>query len=575
MLMLPRIDFMNVTLHPLTMRETLAHLRDEMHAGRAVTAVSLNVAKLVNLRHDSALRADLAAADLVLPDGMGIVWGARLLGLAVPERVAGIDLMDRMLETCAAEGWRPYFLGARPEVLERAVSAVRKRHPSLNFAGWQHGYFADVETASVVTAIQASGATCLFVGMPTPRKEQFLARHAAHLDMPFLMGVGGSLDILAGETKRAPLVWQNAGLEWLYRTIQEPRRMWRRYLTTNMKFAVLLAWFFVRRRVQQFRTTRHRPITRVTNHHRRGESSGAVGQLTVRSVPDGATPAVRCRTIVESDLAAVETLLREGFPGRPNEWFAKALAALARHKPPPDFPQFGYALECDGQLVGALLVIASACSTTGRVQVRRNASCWYVKQGFRVYASMLVDRGVRRCAATDVNISPASHTWPILEAQGFKRFNHGMFVYIPMATPRSKHARALTWNAAKAAGWVISVAQAAVLEEHESFGCLGLVCRDADGTAVCVFRERRFRRMPLAGAQVIYCDQLDDLRRFASVIGAQLVRHGYAWLALATNGPVAGLPGVWFSGRAPMYYRGADKPASGDLLYTEAALFGF
>jgi N-acetylglucosaminyldiphosphoundecaprenol N-acetyl-beta-D-mannosaminyltransferase len=235
-----RAVFMGVPLHLLTLDETVAAILQHIRSGTPLHQVSLNVAKLVNMRKNKELAADVMSADLVLADGMGIVLGARLLGIAVPERVAGVDLMERLLALCAAEGLRPYFLGARPEVLSGAIQRVTARYPGLKIAGCQHGYYAACEEDGIVETIRRIGPDCLFVGMPTPQKERFMARHHARLDVPYIMGVGGSIDILAGHVQRAPLVWQRAGFEWLFRIVQEPRRMWRRYLTTNTAYVMLL-----------------------------------------------------------------------------------------------------------------------------------------------------------------------------------------------------------------------------------------------------------------------------------------------------------------------------------------------
>lgn len=235
------VRFFDVPIHPLTMQETLAEVAAAMRERRPLQHVALNVAKLVNLRKDAELRADVFGADLVGVDGMGILIGARCLGIRVPERVAGVDLMERILMLCADEGFRPYLLGARPEVLATAVATLARRHPNLQLAGYRDGYFAEADEPAVVAAIRHSGADCLFVGMPTPRKERFMATHRTALGVPFVMGVGGGIDVLAGLVRRAPAAWQRTGFEWLYRTLQEPRRMWRRYLTTNVAYAGILA----------------------------------------------------------------------------------------------------------------------------------------------------------------------------------------------------------------------------------------------------------------------------------------------------------------------------------------------
>ena len=241
------VRFFDVPIHPLTMEETLAEVESAMRDRRPLQHVALNVAKLVNLRRDAELQADVFGADLVGVDGMGILFGARIFGIPLPERVAGVDLMERILALCANEGFRPYLLGARPEVLQAAVAELTRRHPSLQMAGYHHGYFTAAQEPEIVAGIRASRADCLFVGMPTPRKERFMAAHRAALGVPFVMGVGGGIDVLAGLVRRAPAAWQHSGFEWLYRTLQEPRRMWRRYLTTNVAYAGILAAGLVER----------------------------------------------------------------------------------------------------------------------------------------------------------------------------------------------------------------------------------------------------------------------------------------------------------------------------------------
>lgn len=235
-----RSTFIDAPMDVLTREETVAYALDAIDHHDKVTHCALNVAKLVKMRSNAALHADVCAADIVGIDGMGIVWGARLAGIKVPERVSGIDLMQALLAQCAARGYRPYFLGATAEVVQRAADAARRLYPALEFAGLHDGYFAATDEAGIVAAINASGADCLFVGMPTPRKERFLAAHRSAIDAPFVMGVGGSFDVIAGKVARAPGWAQRAGLEWAFRVAQEPRRMIGRYLSTNTLFLGLM-----------------------------------------------------------------------------------------------------------------------------------------------------------------------------------------------------------------------------------------------------------------------------------------------------------------------------------------------
>lgn len=235
-----RAVFLDTPIDVLSLQETIDIASDAMRKRRRVRHVAMNVAKLVKMRSDSTLRSDVLKSDIIGIDGTGIVLGARLQGIPVSERVAGVDLMEKLLECCAKEGFRPYFLGAREDVLQRAMLVARERYPGLEFAGARNGYFSRDEEDAIVAQINAAWADCLFLGMPTPHKERFLAEHADSLNTPFLMGVGGSFDVLAGKVTRAPEAMQKLGLEWLHRLLQEPKRMAWRYLSTNTVFAVLL-----------------------------------------------------------------------------------------------------------------------------------------------------------------------------------------------------------------------------------------------------------------------------------------------------------------------------------------------
>jgi N-acetylglucosaminyldiphosphoundecaprenol N-acetyl-beta-D-mannosaminyltransferase len=211
---------------------------------RSLLVGVVNAAKLVHRRSDPELSASLAAADVVLADGMAVVWASRLLGHALPERVTGIDLLESLVGRAEQDGLSVYFLGARADVLSAMLEALRARHPNLLVAGARHGFFAPEEEREVVQAIRESRAHFLFVGMPTPKKEIFLRTWHAELRGLVCHGVGGAFDVLAGAVQRAPLSWQRLGFEWLYRLLQEPRRMWRRYLVTNVLFVGLVgrAW---------------------------------------------------------------------------------------------------------------------------------------------------------------------------------------------------------------------------------------------------------------------------------------------------------------------------------------------
>jgi N-acetylglucosaminyldiphosphoundecaprenol N-acetyl-beta-D-mannosaminyltransferase len=232
-----RRNFMGAPIDCLTLSETVAEADRAIRNRQLVQHVCINVAKFIKMRANRELDRDVRSSHIISVDGMGIVWAARLLGIAVPERVPGVDVMEGVIQICALNGYRPYFLGARPDVLEKSMANVLRRFPGLEIAGSQDGYFGPEQESEVVAAIKSSAADCLFIGMPTPRKERFLADHRDDLGVPFIMGVGGALDVLAGRVQRAPRLVQDLGLEWLFRTIQEPLRLGPRYLATNAVFA--------------------------------------------------------------------------------------------------------------------------------------------------------------------------------------------------------------------------------------------------------------------------------------------------------------------------------------------------
>jgi N-acetylglucosaminyldiphosphoundecaprenol N-acetyl-beta-D-mannosaminyltransferase len=233
----------------LDMDETVRRCEELIDAGRPVQHVVVNAAKLVLLQDDPRLRGIVAGCRLVNADGQSVVWASRLLGDPLPTRVAGIDLMHRLFDLAERRGYRIFVLGAKEEVLRTALARLRELHPALEIAGARNGYFGDAESAEVCAEIREARPHILFVAMSSPRKEYWLADHATELGVPFLMGVGGSIDVLAGVTRRAPVRLQRLGLEWLYRFVQEPRRLAGRYTRTNTRFLYLLAKELVARRL--------------------------------------------------------------------------------------------------------------------------------------------------------------------------------------------------------------------------------------------------------------------------------------------------------------------------------------
>jgi N-acetylglucosaminyldiphosphoundecaprenol N-acetyl-beta-D-mannosaminyltransferase len=248
------IGLAGLTLHAATMEDALAAADQAICQRRRLAFGMVNIAKLVNARRDPLLQESLLASDLVLADGQPVVWLSRIQGEPLPERVAGVDLMYRLLELADQRGYAVFLLGARDAVNAAVADRIRQHYPGCRLAGRRHGYFSEAEEPEVVRQIRESQADILFVAISPPRKELFLRRWSDALGVPVCHGVGGSFDIFAGHTRRAPRWMQRTGLEWLYRVWQEPRRMWKRYLVTNMRAVSLVVGALAARHGRRWRT---------------------------------------------------------------------------------------------------------------------------------------------------------------------------------------------------------------------------------------------------------------------------------------------------------------------------------
>ncbi|PTP14234.1 glycosyltransferase [Vibrio sp. 10N.286.51.C3] len=221
-----------------TMKETLDVITHRINNSIFTQHCVVNVAKIVNMQSDQRLKESVTSCDVVNIDGMGVVWGGRLLGCNIPERVAGIDLYSELISLAADNSWPVYFLGASDNIVRSVVEIEQSRHPDLIVAGFNHGYFGEDEKP-VVEDIRNSGARLLFVAITSPKKENFINKWKGQLNVDFVMGVGGTFDVIAGKVNRAPVWMQKSGLEWLYRVLQEPKRMAKRYFVTNSMFILL------------------------------------------------------------------------------------------------------------------------------------------------------------------------------------------------------------------------------------------------------------------------------------------------------------------------------------------------
>jgi N-acetylglucosaminyldiphosphoundecaprenol N-acetyl-beta-D-mannosaminyltransferase len=237
----PRVPILNARFDVLTLNQTVDAVFAMLRAPARGWLCTVNVAMLMHMREDRALQAYTDRAALVVADGQPLVWCARMFGGRLPERVAGIDLIDSLCRRAAAEGMGVYLLGSTSALLQKALGELRRRHPALQVDG-ADGYF-DIGSAAGsarADAVRASGARLLLVGMGSPRQETFIAAHWDRLGVGMAIGVGGSFDVLAGARRRAHPWLRRAGLEWLVRLVQEPRRLLPRYLHSNTRFCWLL-----------------------------------------------------------------------------------------------------------------------------------------------------------------------------------------------------------------------------------------------------------------------------------------------------------------------------------------------
>jgi N-acetylglucosaminyldiphosphoundecaprenol N-acetyl-beta-D-mannosaminyltransferase len=234
------IEFLGLEFDALSISDATDRLEGYIRNRRIARIACVNVALLVWARSSANLREIYRKCDLLLADGMGIYYGSRVLGRPTPGITNAILLMDELVKRAAASGHRVYLLGTKSDILEVTVSRLRERFPALSIVGQRDGFFSIQDEPVVVRAIASARPDILLIGISSVRKDEFLDRQLARLGVPVCLGVGGAFDVIAGVHKLAPEGVRRAGLEWLYRLVQEPRRLWKRYLSTNSIFCLLL-----------------------------------------------------------------------------------------------------------------------------------------------------------------------------------------------------------------------------------------------------------------------------------------------------------------------------------------------
>lgn len=221
------------------MQETVAYLTQAIEERRLHRVVTGNPIMLMVGLDNPSFHRTLASADLVVPDGAGVVWAARRLNEPVQERVAGFDLMHELLGVGNRKGWSAYLLGASSEIIETAYEKLKQQYPGVRFVGCRDGYFTDTEDREVVAAVREAKPDLLFVARATINQEPWIEKYQDELGVPVIMGVGGSFDVIAGKLKRAPALFRKMGMEWFYRLLQEPTRFKRMLVLPKFALKVI------------------------------------------------------------------------------------------------------------------------------------------------------------------------------------------------------------------------------------------------------------------------------------------------------------------------------------------------
>lgn len=233
---IPRVNFLGCPMDLVAKSDFLAHIESYIDT-RAETKVIqfVNANKVSKVAEDASMKELMWKADYVLTDGQPLVLMAKALGITVPDRIDGIGLMHSLLELANRRNYKVYLLGAKQEIVEKCVEIIGRDLPGVKIVGYRNGYFKMSQAEEIANGVAATNPDLLFLGMGSPMKEELAEIYRDKLGSKVIQGVGGSFDVMAGLVPRAPVWMQRLCLEWLFRVIQEPRRMFWRYMTTNFR----------------------------------------------------------------------------------------------------------------------------------------------------------------------------------------------------------------------------------------------------------------------------------------------------------------------------------------------------
>lgn len=243
-----RYKIMNTYVNAINMQQTIDYVEKIIAEGNPTQHVVINASKINLMEDDSKLAQIVNSCPLINADGASVVWAAKRLGIPLKERVTGCDLFQKLMAVSEKKGYKVFLFGAKEEVVTKVKAIYEQQYPNIQIVGYRNGYFTEKDEPQIVKQMRDSEADMMFVAFSSPKKEYWVSKYLNEINIPFVMGVGGSFDIVAGVTKRAPIWFQEHGLEWFYRFVQEPRRMWKRYIIGNARFVALTYKYkFIRR----------------------------------------------------------------------------------------------------------------------------------------------------------------------------------------------------------------------------------------------------------------------------------------------------------------------------------------
>ncbi len=229
-----KVNLLGFFISNCTYHELLEEIKKAIKNRKGIHIVTANAAMLTTAQRDNELKKCLFEADIITADGMSIIWATKFLGYPLKERVTGIDSIWRIIEQAEKFNQKIFLLGSEQSVIEKVVKTIKNKFPNLDLVGYRNGYFEKDE--DVIALIKRCQANILLGGMGFSFQEKWICKYKKILNVPVIMGVGGSFDVIAGKLTRAPLWVQKIGMEWFFRLIQEPKRLWKRYLITNTMF---------------------------------------------------------------------------------------------------------------------------------------------------------------------------------------------------------------------------------------------------------------------------------------------------------------------------------------------------